>query len=51
MRIGWEECDPESGLITRVPGMSCLDHEVGARTHVRREYMGGPVGRLPYIAG
>ena len=29
MRIGWEECDPESGLITRGLGMSCLDHEEG----------------------
>ncbi len=46
MRIGWEGRDPEGGLIMRVLGMSCLDHEEGARTHVRRElleYMEGPV--------
>ena len=35
MRISWEECDPESGLITQVLGRSYLDHEE-TRTHVRR---------------
>jgi hypothetical protein len=46
MRIGWEKCDSEGGLITRVLGMGCRDHEEGERTHVRRElreYMEGPV--------
>jgi hypothetical protein len=36
MRIGWEECDPESGVITQVLGRSYRDHEE-TRTHVRRE--------------
>jgi hypothetical protein len=43
MRIGWEECDAESVLITRVLGMGCPDHEEGASTHVRREYTEGSV--------
>ncbi len=36
MRISWEECDPESGMITQVLGRSYRDHEE-TRTHVRRE--------------
>jgi hypothetical protein len=36
MRIGWEECDPESGVITQVPGRSYRDHEE-TRSHVGRE--------------
>ena len=36
MRISWEECDPESGVITQVLGRSYRDHEE-TRTHVRRE--------------
>ncbi len=36
MRIDWEECDPESGVITQVLGRSYRDHEE-TRTHVRRE--------------
>ena len=36
MRIGWEECDSESGVITQVHGRSCRDHDE-TRTHVRRE--------------
>jgi hypothetical protein len=36
MRIDWEECDPESGVITQVLGRSHRDHEE-TRTHVRRE--------------
>jgi len=36
MRIGWEEFDPESGVITQVLGMSYRDQEE-TRTHVRRE--------------
>jgi hypothetical protein len=36
VRIDWEECDPKSGLITRVLGRSYRDHEV-TRTHVGRE--------------
>ena len=35
-RIDWEECDPESGVITQVLGRSYRDHEE-TRTHVRRE--------------
>ena len=27
MRISWEECDPESGVITQVLGRSYRDHE------------------------
>jgi hypothetical protein len=27
IRIGWEECDPESGMITQVLGRSYRDHE------------------------
>ena len=37
MRIDWEECDPDSGVITQVLGRSYRDHEA-TRTHVRREY-------------
>jgi hypothetical protein len=36
MRIDWEECDPESGAVTRVLGRSYRDHEE-TRTHVSRE--------------
>ena len=36
MRIDWEECDPESGVITQVLGRSYRDHEE-TRTYVRRE--------------
>ena len=36
MRIDWEECDPESGVITQVLGRSYRDHEE-TRTHVRSE--------------
>ena len=36
MRIDWEECDPESGVVTRVLGRSYRDHEE-TRTHVSRE--------------
>jgi hypothetical protein len=36
MRIDWEECDPESGVITPVLDRSYRDHEE-TRTHVRRE--------------
>ncbi len=36
MRIDWEECDPESGVITQVLGRSYRDHEE-TRTHVGRE--------------
>ena len=36
MSIDWEECDPESGVITQVLGRSYRDHEE-TRTHVRRE--------------
>ena len=36
MRIDWEECNPESGVITQVLGRSYRDHEE-TRTHVRRE--------------
>ena len=36
MRIDWEECDPDSGVITQVLGRSYRDHEE-TRTHVRRE--------------
>ena len=36
MRISWEECDPESGVITQVLGRSYRDHDE-TRTHVRRE--------------
>ena len=36
MRIGWEECDPESGVITQVLGRSYRDHEE-TRSHVGRE--------------
>ena len=36
MRIGWEECDPESGVIMQVIGRSNRDHDE-TRTHVRRE--------------
>ena len=36
MRIGWEECDPESGVITQVLGSSYLDY-AETRTPVRRE--------------
>jgi hypothetical protein len=35
MRIGWEECDPESGVITQVLGMSYLDY-AETRSHVGR---------------
>ena len=35
-RIGWEECDPESGMITQVLGRSYRDHDE-TRTHIRRE--------------
>ena len=36
MSIDWEECDPESGVITQVLGRSYRDHnETG--TYVRRE--------------
>jgi hypothetical protein len=41
MRSDWEECDPESGVITQVRGRSYRDHDE-TRTHVRRklsEYM------------
>ena len=51
MRIDWEECDPESGVITQVLGRSYRDHEE-TRTHVRRElseYMERSAWRLPYI--
>jgi hypothetical protein len=34
-RIGWEECDPESGVITQVLGRSYLDY-AETRTHVGR---------------
>jgi hypothetical protein len=34
-RIGWEECDPESGVITQVLGRSYLDY-AEARSHVGR---------------
>jgi hypothetical protein len=27
MRIDWEECDPDSGVITQVLGRSYRDHE------------------------
>jgi hypothetical protein len=36
MSIGWEECDPESGVITQVLGRSYRDHDE-TRTYVRRE--------------
>jgi predicted site-specific integrase-resolvase len=36
MRIDWEECDPESGVITQVLGRSCRDHDE-TRTYVRRD--------------
>jgi hypothetical protein len=36
MRISWEECDPKSGVITRVLGRSYRDHEE-TRTQVGRE--------------
>jgi hypothetical protein len=36
MRIDWEECDPESGMITQVLGRSYLDY-AETRTHVSRE--------------
>jgi hypothetical protein len=36
MRSDWEECDPESGVITQVRGRSYRDHDE-TRTHVRRE--------------
>jgi hypothetical protein len=36
MRIGWEECDPESGVITQVLGRSYLDY-AETRSHVGRE--------------
>lgn len=36
MRIDWEECYPESGVITQVLGRSYRDHEE-TRTYVRRE--------------
>jgi hypothetical protein len=45
MRIDWEECDPESGVTTRVLGRSYRDHDE-TRTFVRRElseYMERPV--------
>jgi hypothetical protein len=35
MRIGWEECDPESGVITQVLGRSYLDY-AETRGHVGR---------------
>ena len=35
MRISWEECDPESGVITQVLGMSYLDY-AETRSHVGR---------------
>ena len=35
MHIGWEECDPESGVITQVLGMSYLDY-AETRSHVGR---------------
>jgi hypothetical protein len=41
MRIDWEECDLESGMITQVLGRSYLDY-AETRTHVGRvlsEYM------------
>ena len=41
MRIDWEECDPENGVITRVLGRSYRDHDE-SRTHVgmeSREFM------------
>ena len=36
MRIGWEEYDPKSGVITQVLGRSYRDHEE-TRSHVGRE--------------
>ncbi len=36
MCIGWEECDPECGVITQVLGRSYRDHDE-TRTNVRRE--------------
>ena len=36
MRIDWEKCDPESGVITQVLGRSYSDHEE-TRIHVSRE--------------
>jgi hypothetical protein len=38
MRIEWEECDPESGVITQVLGRSYLGY-AETRSHVRRESM------------
>ena len=35
MHIGWEECDPESSVITQVLGMSYLDY-AETRSHVGR---------------
>ena len=35
MRIGWEECDPESGVIRQVLGRSYLDYEE-TMSNVRR---------------
>jgi len=36
MRIEWQECDPESGVITQVLGRSYHDHDE-TRTYVRME--------------